>query len=169
MNTINSRVNRVTKLAPNKVTKKHVPRLVSLSAQTTILQKSKFYVGDFVRIVKKDKAFRKGYKNPLLTRYLRLQIFRRCHRQPTLLLTQTKKKRRVNSINQNCNWFVNAASKMARNQFEDEFAVHVLSFASMQIFKSNTLASFRKFFSGGIQLSGDWRVALSEIIFATNI
>ena len=60
--TINSRVNRVTKLAPNKVTKKDVPRLVSLTAQTSTTQKPKFYVGDFVRIVKKDKAFRKSYK-----------------------------------------------------------------------------------------------------------
>ena len=62
VNTINSPVNRVTKLAPNKVTKKDVPRLVSLSARTSILRKPKFYIGDFVRIVKKDKAFRKGYK-----------------------------------------------------------------------------------------------------------
>ena len=60
--TINSRVNWVTKLAPNKVTKKDVPRLVSLTAQTSTTQKPKFYVGDFVRIVKKDKAFRKSYK-----------------------------------------------------------------------------------------------------------
>ena len=62
VNTIKSRVNPVTKLAPNKVTKKDVPRLVSLSAQTSIRQKPKFYIGDFVRIVKKDKAFTKGYK-----------------------------------------------------------------------------------------------------------
>ena len=62
MNTIFSRVNRVTKLAPNKITKKDVPRLVSLSAQTNILQKSEFHIGDFVRIVKKDEAFRKRYK-----------------------------------------------------------------------------------------------------------
>ena len=62
MNTIISRVNRVTKLAPNKVTKKDVTRLVSLSAQTSIRQKPKFYIGDFVRIVKKDEAFRKWYK-----------------------------------------------------------------------------------------------------------
>ena len=60
--TINSRVNRVTKLAPNKITKKDVPRLVSLTAQTSTTQKPKFYVGDFLRIVKKDKAFRKSYK-----------------------------------------------------------------------------------------------------------
>ena len=39
----------------------------------------------------------------------------------------------------------------------------------MQIFGSNTLASFRNFFNDEIQLSGDWRVALSEIIFPTKI
>ena len=60
--TINSRVNRVTKLALNKVTKKDVPRLVSLTVETRRSQKPKLYVGDFARIVKKEKTFRKGYK-----------------------------------------------------------------------------------------------------------
>ena len=59
---INSRVNRVTKLAPNKVTKKDVQRLVSLTVETRRSQKPKLYVGDFVRIAKKEKTFRKGYK-----------------------------------------------------------------------------------------------------------
>ena len=58
---------------------------------------------------------------------------------------------------------------MNRNRFDDEFTVHVISSASMQIFGSNTLASFRNFFNDEIQLSGDWRVALSEIIFPTKI
>ena len=58
---------------------------------------------------------------------------------------------------------------MSRNRFDDEFTVHVISSASMQIFESNTLASFRNFFNDEIQLSGDWRVALSEIIFPTKI
>ena len=57
--TINSRVNRVTKLPPNKVTKKDVPRLVSLTVETRRSQKPKLYVGDFVRIVKTEKTFRK--------------------------------------------------------------------------------------------------------------
>ena len=60
--TINSRVNRITKLAPNKLTTKDVPRLVSLGAETTVSQKPPFFVADFVRIVKKDKDFRKGYE-----------------------------------------------------------------------------------------------------------
>ena len=58
---------------------------------------------------------------------------------------------------------------MSNNRFEDEFTVHVVSSASMEIFDSNTLASFRNFFNDKIQLSGDWRVALSEIIFPTKI
>ena len=40
-----SSVNRVTKLASNKVTKKDVPRLVSLVAQKSTTKKPKFYVG----------------------------------------------------------------------------------------------------------------------------
>ena len=35
---------------------------MSLSAETTVSHKIRFFVGDFVRIVKKDKAFRKGYE-----------------------------------------------------------------------------------------------------------
>ena len=60
--TINYRVNRTIKLAPNKVTKKDVPRLVSLIANTTFSQKPKFFVGDLVRILKKEETFGKGYK-----------------------------------------------------------------------------------------------------------
>ena len=62
MKTFYSQVNRVSKLAPNKVTKKDVPRLVFLSAETIKFQRPKFYVGHFVRIVKKGKVFKKGYK-----------------------------------------------------------------------------------------------------------
>ena len=60
--TINSRVNQTIKLAPNKVTKKDVPWLVSLIAITTFSQKPKLFVGDLVRILKKEETFGKGYK-----------------------------------------------------------------------------------------------------------
>ena len=73
MKTINSRVNRVTKLAPNRITKKDVPRLVSLSAQTIKFQRRKYYVGDFVRIVKKDEAFRKVYKQSFTDKVLEVE------------------------------------------------------------------------------------------------
>ena len=64
VNTINSRTNRVIKLAPNKVTKKDVPRLISLRAEQSmkLVCRPKLYVGDFVRIAKIDIPFRKGYK-----------------------------------------------------------------------------------------------------------
>ena len=62
--TTNSRVNGITKLAPNKVTRKNVPALVSLIANSSskLVQKPKLYVGEYVRIAKTDLPFRKGYK-----------------------------------------------------------------------------------------------------------
>ena len=60
--TINSRVNRTIKLAPNKVTNKDTPRLISLIANNTFSQKPKILVDDFVQILKKEKKFGKGYK-----------------------------------------------------------------------------------------------------------
>ncbi len=64
VNTINSRVNRVTKLAPNKVFKKHEPFFVSLATEQSnkFLRLPKLKIGDFVRIAKPDLPFRKGYK-----------------------------------------------------------------------------------------------------------
>lgn len=59
--TINTRVNRVTKLAPAQVQKKHVPQLVAL-AFPKVIKKPKLKVGNTVRISKEDIAFRKGYK-----------------------------------------------------------------------------------------------------------
>ena len=58
------RVNKVTKLIPKKVTRKHVPALVSLIANSSskLVQKPKLYVGDYVRIAKIDLTFRKDYK-----------------------------------------------------------------------------------------------------------
>ena len=63
VNTINSRTNRVTKIAPNEVTKKDVPRLISLRVEQSqkLVRRPKLYVGDFVRIAKIDLPFRKGY------------------------------------------------------------------------------------------------------------
>lgn len=62
--TINSRVNRVTKLAPNKVTKNDVPHLLSLTAEKSkqLFRNPKLTVGDYVRIAKKDLPFKKGYR-----------------------------------------------------------------------------------------------------------
>ena len=61
VNTINSRVNRVTQLAPNKVFKKYEPFLVSLGINTTKYN-PKYEKGDLVRIAKPDEKFRKGHQ-----------------------------------------------------------------------------------------------------------
>ena len=64
VNAINSRTIRVTNLSPNKVTKKDVPRLISLRAEQSLksVRPLKPYVGDYVRLAKVDLSFRKGYK-----------------------------------------------------------------------------------------------------------
>ena len=52
----------------------------------------------------------------------------------------------------------------------NEFTVHLISTASMDYFPDNTLASFRNFSKEEIiALDGDWRVALSGIIFPTKL
>ena len=61
---INSRINRVTKIALKKVTKKDVPYVLSLNtiAYEKLVIQPKFQIGDFVRKSKVDLHFRKGYK-----------------------------------------------------------------------------------------------------------
>ena len=61
VNTIKSRVNRVTQIAPNKIFKKHEPFLISLAISTK-KYKPKYEEGDLVRIAKPDETFRRGYK-----------------------------------------------------------------------------------------------------------
>ena len=64
VNTINSRENRVTKLAPNKTSKKHVPYLTSLAAEKSkvFVKTPKLKAGNLVRNAKQDLPFKKGYK-----------------------------------------------------------------------------------------------------------
>ena len=52
---INSRTNRVTNLAPNKVTKADLPRLVSLRAEQSLklVRRPKQYIGGYVARVTK--------------------------------------------------------------------------------------------------------------------
>ena len=51
----------------------------------------------------------------------------------------------------------------------DEFEVHLLSTASSELYRDNTLAAFKNQLPQNISLDGDWRVALSEIIFPSEI
>ena len=51
----------------------------------------------------------------------------------------------------------------------NQFTVHLVSNASMDIFRENTMASFRNQLSGPLELTGSWQVALESIIFPTSI
>ena len=51
----------------------------------------------------------------------------------------------------------------------NEFTVHLVSSASINIFPQITLSSFKNYCNEEINLEGDWRVALSEIIFPAKI
>ena len=64
VHTINSRTNRVIKKAPNKVTNKDVPYLISLRVEQSqkIVRQPKLFVGNFVGLAKIEIPFRKGYK-----------------------------------------------------------------------------------------------------------
>ena len=60
VNIINSRVNRLTKLASNEVFKKHKPFLISIALDNN-KYKPRFEEGVLVTIAKPDDTFRKGY------------------------------------------------------------------------------------------------------------
>ena len=51
----------------------------------------------------------------------------------------------------------------------NEFTAHLISSASMNIFPQNILSFFKNYFDEENNLEGNWRVALSEIIFPAKI
>ena len=155
------------KLAPNKVTKKDVPRLVSLTANTESSQKPKFYIGDFVRIVKKEEIFGKEYKQSFTDEVFEIASIPTLHPPTYSLIDADKEVIQGKFYQPELQLVRESLLKIGSKRFEDEFTVNVISSASMEIFDQNTLASFRNFFNDEIQLSGDWRVAQSEIIFPT--
>ena len=103
VNTINSRTNRVIKLAPNKGTKKDVPRLISLKAEQSLklVRRPKLYVGDFVRIAKIDIPFRKGYKQSFTDEVLKYLTYQQGTHRLIILSTLTMSQLRENSMSLN--------------------------------------------------------------------
>ena len=51
----------------------------------------------------------------------------------------------------------------------DEFDIYLESTGSMKIYKDNRMSVFRKLLAHPINLEGDWREALEEIIHPTNV
>ena len=71
-------------------TKKEVPRLVSSIAKTANSQRPKFYTGDFVRIVKKEDTFGKGYKQSFTDEVIEIASIPTLH-PPTYYLIDADK------------------------------------------------------------------------------
>ena len=61
-------------------------------------------------------------------------------------------------------------ARVDKNSVEmDEFDIYLESTGSMEACRQNTMACFRNVLAEPLQLEGDWRVALAEIIFPTSI
>ena len=52
---------------------------------------------------------------------------------------------------------------------QSNLTLYITSTASMGIFPGNMISSFRNFLKEPLKLEGDWRLAVSEITFPSNI
>ena len=125
--------------------------------ETRRSQKPKLYVGDFVRIVKKEETFRKGYKQSFTDKVFEIAGIPTLN-PPTYSLTDYNKEIIHGKYYQPELQLVRKSMqiKMSNNRFENEFRLHVISSASMNIFQENTLANIRNFFNDEIILIGEW-------------
>ena len=98
---INSRVNRVTGLAPKKVSDKDVPHLISLVSykSTKQLRVPKFRVGDFVRVSKENLPFKKGYKQNFTDEIFQIEKIATLN-PPTYNLLDSEKEKRLGKFYQ---------------------------------------------------------------------
>ena len=92
LQTINSRVNRVTKLAPNNVTKKDVPYLISLvfDASTKLVCRPNFTLGTLCEYHKRIFPLEKDTSKPLPTKFMRFTIYLQQIPLHIISLTQPK-------------------------------------------------------------------------------
>ena len=60
-------------------------------------------------------------------------------------------------------------SSLFTHKVPPSFTITLDSSASMKVFKDNTLANFKNLLSAEINLQGEWRVAVTEITFPTQI
>ena len=145
VSTINSRVNRVTKLAPNKVTKKHEPHLRCLAAE----QSSKFVKNTKVSVIKfgwPNKIYhsKRVINKVSRTKYLQKWKLQRSTIQHTIWETRV--------VIQSTETFTNP--NLWRSM--DEFGIYLESAGSMNIYSGNTMAAFRILLAHPIHLEGDW-------------
>ena len=138
---INTREKKVTKLAPNKITRRHLPKFFSLVANisTKIVQKeTKFYVDDYFRTVKIDLFFTKGHKLIFRDKVFGIVAIPTKNPGTTVSMKQTRKKPAENF---NKNNIVSLESKHIGTKMDnDEITIHLISDASMDYLSVYTLA-----------------------------
>ena len=101
--TINSRVNRTIKLAPNKVTKKTFRGLYRWLRIQHFLNNQKFLFVILYEYRKKRTRLEKVTNSFLLTSFLKIHLSQHWTLRRILLLIPIRKLFRVYSINPNCN------------------------------------------------------------------
>ena len=140
--TINSLVNRETKLAPNTVTQNNVPALLSTIANssTKMVQKPKFYVGDYLPIAKTVLPFRKGYKQILKDQYFEITAIPTVSRVTYSIIYAEKEEINGKFYEQELSLI--GTKQILTKMGNDELTVRLISTASMDFFPDNTLASF---------------------------
>ena len=60
-------------------------------------------------------------------------------------------------------------SSLFTHNVPPSFTITLVSSASINVFKDNALANFKNLLSEEINLQGEWRVAVTEITFPTQI
>ena len=141
------------------MTKKDVPRLISLRAEQSLklVRRPKLYVGDFVRIAKIDIPFRKGYEQSFTDEVF--EIFDIPTRNPpTYNLIDADRDPIEGKFYEPELIRVlekEGSSYTMSNNFggdKDSFSITLVSSASMNIFIENSLASFKNLLSEDIDL-----------------
>ena len=126
----------------------------------------KFYVGDFLRLSKADLPFRKVYKQTFTNEVFEIYDIPITNLPTYSLIDSSQEPVKGKFFELEAVKFRDNSSELTKF---NEFTLHLVSSASMNIFPQNTLSSFKNYFNEKIILEGDWRVALTEIIFPAKI
>ena len=153
---------RVTKVVPNKVTRKLVPALVSSSANSSsTLVSNKIFCWWLCANSENWLDFQKRLQANFTDEVF--DIIAIPTQPPILSLIDAEKKEINGKFWEKKVWL---GTKLIMTKMgNDEFTLHLISTASKDYFPNNILASFRKFCKKENASNGDWRVALSEKIF----
>ena len=84
-------MNRSIGMAPSKVEKKHVLKLIALKQRSAVMKENtaKYKVGDFVRIAAKNVPFKKGYLQQLTNEFFSISTVFSTH-PPSYILCDEK-------------------------------------------------------------------------------